>query len=649
MPAWTAVIPLIDASITASSSNLVVIASTDYPNGTFYFEIVGKVTSGTMTVSLRRNGTTTDDATLSFTETAFTRKRVSFTAGGFSYFIFISGGTGPVVNIGRVPILQSNSTTPTKTRCNFSVGNQELSKNNTAAAALTNPKYLTWDFGLFGSIDAIQVILVWSHSNSMGTFTAQFEEDNGSFAGWTTKTAIVSAATGGGGVTSTTVSVVNPVQGRHYRITAQLNDSMYTYNIYSATVSVRCNSSELCPIGDVTSLGTITHPCVTNLTDSRVAYIDSTNLSLRAYDFDGTSWTLVGSGLTITASGGTCSIAAMSSTRVAYIDNANNQLRAYDFNGSTWSLTGSGLTPAGFNLQSTGLCALSSTRVALVDEGNDVLRTYDFDGSNWSLVGSNFSITVVNPVLTKLSSSRIALLDTNNDSLRAYDFDGSNWSLVGSGLGISSVVGNRPALCAISSTKVFLFFDSNGTIRTYDFDGSNWALSGTAYIYGSGVVSGGTMSICALSSSAICLISTSIAAFMKLNWNSVTGIRMTSEFITLNTADGGTGLQGRQFLYDLAEWDYDGGSLTIKHLMDSDNASNSAKLVDITASSDVTSSAVTGANQQTSVALSPTSGNQFDSNVTNSTGVVASTKVHFKFIYAPIAAIAQPVQVIWMK
>ena len=100
------------------------------------------------------------------------------------------------------------------------------------------------------------------------------------------------------------------------------------------------------------------------------------------------------------------------------------------------------------------------------------------------------------------------------------------------------------------------------------------------------------------------------------------------QYLLLNTADAGTGLQTYQTLIDLTEWS--AVTNTYKHAIDSDNASNSAKLQDIdNGNADITSSTVTGSNQQISADLAAnfTSGHQVDVNVTNSTGTVAASRI----------------------
>lgn len=100
------------------------------------------------------------------------------------------------------------------------------------------------------------------------------------------------------------------------------------------------------------------------------------------------------------------------------------------------------------------------------------------------------------------------------------------------------------------------------------------------------------------------------------------------QYLLLNTADaGGTVNQDYDTLWDSTEWS--GVTNVYKHAMDSDNASNSADLVDIDNSdTQVTNSSVTGANQQISAALTmPTTGHQIDTDIDNTTGVVAASRI----------------------
>jgi len=62
-------------SFSTGSGAIVQLDTTQYTGPTYYFEIVGKVTSGTCTVTLRRKGTSTDDATISLTAIDSNRER----------------------------------------------------------------------------------------------------------------------------------------------------------------------------------------------------------------------------------------------------------------------------------------------------------------------------------------------------------------------------------------------------------------------------------------------------------------------------------------------------------------------------------------------------------------------------------------------
>jgi hypothetical protein len=115
--------------------------------------------------------------------------------------------------------------------------------------------------------------------------------------------------------------------------------------------------------------------------------------------------------------------------------------------------------------------------------------------------------------------------------------------------------------------------------------------------------------------------------------------KLEPQYLLLSGADIGTGLQLAKTLWDSTEWS--GVTNTYYHAMDSDNASNSAKLQDIdNSNTDVTGSTATGANEQVSSALTmPTTGHQIDVNVTNSTGAVGASKILVAVVVTTVAAI----------
>jgi hypothetical protein len=215
-------------------------------------------------------------------------------------------------------------------------------------------------------------------------------------------------------------------------------------------------------------------PALAALNGTDVAFIDATNDELRTYRFNGSTWSLVGSGLSISTAGNPA-LTALNGTDVAFIDDTNDELRTYRFNGSTWSLVGSGLSisTAGY----ASLTALNGTDVAFIDDTNDELRTYRFNGSTWSLVGSGLSISAGTTALAALNGTDVAFIDGTNDELRTYRFNGSTWSLVGSGLSISSTL--FPDIAALNGTDVAFIDNGNNELRTYRFNGSTWSLVGS--------------------------------------------------------------------------------------------------------------------------------------------------------------------------
>jgi hypothetical protein len=120
--------------------------------------------------------------------------------------------------------------------------------------------------------------------------------------------------------------------------------------------------------------------------------------------------------------------------------------------------------------------------------------------------------------------------------------------------------------------------------------------------------------------------------------SSTSGItKCEPQFLLLNTADAGTGAQNMLTKYNASEWNADVGSIAITHLIDSDNASNSGKIVTSGGADTGTSSAATGSTQPESSSFSLVDATTYDTNVTNSTGTVAASRL--KFVYAYTASV----------
>ena len=224
---------------------------------------------------------------------------------------------------------------------------------------------------------------------------------------------------------------------------------------------------------------------VTTLNSADIAFVDSINLDLRVYRFDGTVFAQVGNELNI-AGVFNPSITALSSTDIAFIDDGNDDLRVYRFDGTDWAQVGNDLNIAGISPVAT-ITALSSTDIAFIDGGNKDLRVYRFDGADWAQVGNDLNIAGITArsSIAALSSTDIAFIDDGNEDLRVYRFDGTDWAQIGNDLNIAGV--GAVAITSLNSTDIAFMDDVNDDLRIYSFDGMDWAqISNDTNISGTG-------------------------------------------------------------------------------------------------------------------------------------------------------------------
>ncbi len=601
-------INMLNATITATSVGFVVLTTGNYSGTvTYQFEIVGRVTSGTATVTCQRNGTSTNDATISLSATSYTRLRATLTppAGATEYRIGISGGTGPQIRAARILVFQDASVI-TATETQIEIGGQET-QLSTTNIALTAPKYWFYDSAEWDAGTVFFAELVGKRDTStMSNSTWVLQEDDGSFGTWTDKVTIASAITT---TTATDYKVAfTPVSGRNYRIVSRDSDTMNGGHVtYSAKI-VALQKDMWGQVGNSLAISGLGAPALASLSSSRVAFIDSANDSLRTYDFDGSNWSQVGNSLAISTIG-IPALADLSSSRVAFIDATNDSLRAYDFDGTNWSQAGNSLAIS--TAGNPALAALSSSRVAFIDDANDSLRAYDFDGTNWSQVGNSLTLSLIGrPALAGLSSTRVAIIDSSLDSLRTYDFDGTNWTLVGNALVITPT--GTPALAALSSTRVALIDDASDSLRAYDFDGTNWSQVGNSFA----ISTVGTPALASLSSSRVAFID-GINGSLRTYDFIVALAKLEPQYLLINQNTTTTGLQDYDTLFDPAEWS--GVTNSYYHETNADGASSAVKLqTDPNGTpADISGSTATGANRQRTSALTmPTSSQTIDANVT---------------------------------
>lgn len=224
----------------ATSNEIVQLDTTQYVNPTYYFEAVADSTvSISFNVTLRRKGTSTDDATVNIPllTTSYTRKRSSSfspPAGQTEYVVQIDNTVGATKNVkaARIIIID-NPTTLTSAETQIEIGNNETS-SATSANPLVSPKYWLYTAANWSGGTVFYAEVTYAGSNSKSSIGYTLQEDNGSFASWTDKVTIVSA---GAATTPTRVrsAAFTPTDGRHYRLKVDgtnlaMSATVSTYN-----------------------------------------------------------------------------------------------------------------------------------------------------------------------------------------------------------------------------------------------------------------------------------------------------------------------------------------------------------------------------------------------------------------------------------
>ena len=626
-------INIIDNTLaTSSTSGGIVQLDTTRYSGTvsYYFEVVtANSSASTDTVTLTRNGTSTNDSSVSLAGTG-ANVRVRSTAfsppSNTQTEYVVKTGASHSIKAARIIVTQA-STPLTSTETQIEIGNEETGLTNTTSAPLSSPKYWHYTAANWSTTPSFFVDVTSAQSATSANVTIILQEDDGAFGTWGLNQAfIISNYSLGTAAGRHRVPFV-PHDGRNYRIVAYEGGGTRNYSIYNAKIIV--DQGPWSQTGSSYSVLTNGAPAaIASLSSTRIAFIDSSNASLRAADFDGSAWSTVGSTLSIT--GASPELTALSSSRVAFYDATNHQLRAYDFNGSTWSLTGSGLTITSGG--QAGLATMTSSRIAFYDNGNNQLRAYDFNGSTWSLTGSGLTLAGGYHSIADMSSSRVALQNGGGSTFAAYDFNGSTWSQVGSN---GSASGGNPLYFGISSTRIGIiqndlvdnFIGRAFLLDIYDFNGSTWSKSSTS-VLGTAFLEGD--SVTAISASRIVYTlhktANSLADVSMYDLNtSITNLE--PQYMLQNTVASSTGLQGYPTLWKTSDWATSSASFT--HVIDSTSTSSSAKLQDIdNSNADITGSTATGNNQVFSSAITmPATGHQIDSNITASATTVTADRI----------------------
>ncbi len=186
---------------TGTSNEIVQLDISEYDGATLYFEIIA---DSTVSISFNVTLEGATDGTLAtcnvpLLTTAYTRIRsTSFTpttqVQNCTVKIDNTAGATKNVRSARIIVIQS-ATSINNSETQIEIGDTDLTKSNTTAAALTNPKYWLYTAANWDGIKRFYAE-VTSKTSAGNTHTVTLQEDDGSFASWADIVTIVSAVSG---------------------------------------------------------------------------------------------------------------------------------------------------------------------------------------------------------------------------------------------------------------------------------------------------------------------------------------------------------------------------------------------------------------------------------------------------------------------
>jgi hypothetical protein len=241
------------SGLTVTSGAIVQLDTAQY-NGTvtYYFEALCKNTDVTnaATLKLRRKGTTTDDATLTFAANAadyvlMRSAAISPPAGATEYVTFGTAGAGGALRVraARIIVIQ-NASSLTSVETQIEIGSEQ-SFTATTLTALTNPKYwkytsANWD----GAITAYWETTMTSNSTKI-TATAELQVADGTGDGFTGWSAVSLVDSGNADLTTTSSTParvrsapISLIAGRNYRVVYKTSNSKSAINVYNAKIII---------------------------------------------------------------------------------------------------------------------------------------------------------------------------------------------------------------------------------------------------------------------------------------------------------------------------------------------------------------------------------------------------------------------------
>lgn len=265
----------------------------------------------------------------------------------------------------------------------------------------------------------------------------------------------------------------------------------------------RTHGSGFSLIGSGLSIPSTTRPCLAalanglstpytpaeyaNTASATIVVADAT--AIQAYTISGTTWSALGSSYSLSTLVYNC-VAVLNATDIAVIYSpagigTTEHLVTLRFNGSSWSQVGSDIT-LGTASSTSGITALNSTDV-VIGSGTalNTLIIYRFNGSTWSSVTS-LSVTISggpNFSLASMNDTDFLVSKTDTDAIRMYRFDGSSIAAISPSTSLGSSLASSQ-IAQLDSRNFVVGNSTVGGLRQLKIDqifGRPYSASGEAF------------------------------------------------------------------------------------------------------------------------------------------------------------------------
>jgi hypothetical protein len=200
---------------------------------------------------------------------------------------------------------------------------------------------------------------------------------------------------------------------------------------------------------------------------NRYVFVDDQQDDIVLYDLTGGVFSQVGNELNVPGlNPAVCRLNPGNGTVAVVV---SGTIRAYQFDGTDWSLLGSASSSFGFDRPS--LVYLEDDKIAIVDRNNDLLRTFEFNGSTWSQTGNSLLVeygTVSN--MARINSNTVVFGNNTDRYFIVYTFDGTDWTALGATKSYPEVASYNITFLENESVLVAIGQNTND-MRTYFWTG----------------------------------------------------------------------------------------------------------------------------------------------------------------------------------